>query len=234
MRSRTTVIGRIAVCATLGLIPCDTAIAEQDSPVTESASHVSQPPMTVEDMVHDRHVSSAVERAAGRWFDVSTAALAARYRLLVPADDGARTSQVQSRARWPFAVASHSTKLAGMRYLLAPQPGRGFGVDGTTPASEQEMRRHARISAATAISVEYTWQAGYEVLRAATTVDARRAVIIDRVRFENYFRIDPFPAYGYDRTKPHAPASSRPSGPATASANIVRSAARTSPAMKTI
>ena len=288
MRLGTNVIARIAVYVTLGQIPCGTAIAEQTSYVTDSSSDLSQPPMTVEDMVHNRHASTDVERLTGRWFDVSTAAVAARYRLLVPADDAARTSQAQSTMAFrgrlkldePGRYAIHAGAATGRGFrggwndtgigtgestyalslkelfvaarpfdALELQSGglyvlRGESTEATSydndgylvgerltmrhvgtvldeiavtraflgdladanvltrlrrldRANYYQVLAHARISADAAISVEYTWQAGNEVIRAATIFDTRRAVIIDRVHFENYVRIDAFPAYGY-------------------------------------
>lgn len=50
----------------------------------------------------------------------------------------------------------------------------------------------------TSVSADYTYQAGNDTLRQAVKFTLPKAKILDTVVFENYERIDPHPAYGFN------------------------------------
>lgn len=52
----------------------------------------------------------------------------------------------------------------------------------------------------TSVSADYTYQAGNDTLRQAVKFTLPKAKILDTVVFENYERIDPHPAYGFNLT----------------------------------
>jgi hypothetical protein len=66
-------------------------------------------------------------------------------------------------------------------------------VDRANYYQVQGIKRIVRAS----VSADYTKQDLIHVVRAALSVDTAGSVLIDRIRFENYARVRPDPAYGY-------------------------------------
>ncbi|HEY3132837.1 MAG TPA: hypothetical protein VGL91_25520 [Acidobacteriota bacterium] len=54
-----------------------------------------------------------------------------------------------------------------------------------------------KISPRATVSADYTFQSGIETLRQAVTFNVPELRLIDRLRFENYQRVDVLPAYGF-------------------------------------
>lgn len=289
MRFRPTATLTIALFVTAGVLHCQAGTTEQDSPPEEPSSTSTPAPMTVEDVMHTRQRTQSVERGFGRWFDVSTAAVAVRYRLLVPPEGATRTSQAQNTVAFRgrlkldapgrYAVSAGLATGQGFRggwnntgigtgqpaydlllkelFVVARpvdrlevQVGglhlvRGESTEATSYDNDgyvvgerltvgrvvtkmfdevsvtraflgdldqsnvfDRLRRLdranyyqalalKRVAPGTAVSVDYTWQDGVDVIRAAMSVVLKHSTLVDRFRFENYARAAPFPAYGY-------------------------------------
>jgi hypothetical protein len=54
-----------------------------------------------------------------------------------------------------------------------------------------------RLGRGASVSADYTRQAAAQVVRTVVNIDMSKTGVVDRLKFENYARVDPMPAFGY-------------------------------------